>query len=481
MDRSVAIACLLWSSLLAQGCHRGEPPPERAARPNVVLIVIDTLATADMGVYEPGLDTTPNLGEVASEGMLFLDASSTAPWTMPATASLFTSRYPATHGVLRFGDSGRSDLPRLAELLQGVGYETLGVVGNGLLRAERGFAAGFDRWKLLEQDEFDARHLADQALEWLLERAGERPFFLYLHFMDPHAPYTHHEEFDRTSSYVQSGPASTGDVAALRRADQEESPEDLTLLRELYREEIAYTDFQIGRVWEYLRDSGLTEETLLVVTADHGEEFREHGELGHGYNLYRTVLRVPLIIRDPGSAPAVIDGPVSLLDVAPTILDLAGEDPETLAGEGRSLASLLGSSARQEPRFLFAETIWGEEIPIVQDLPQPDPRKEDSSNWIPPLDPPPSRATLGTSLTDGRWKLIHDQINEWWELYDLRDDPGEQVNLFGGHAEEQRLRERLLDWERKVGATPAARLRRPEALELEPEEVQQLRALGYVR
>jgi arylsulfatase A-like enzyme len=445
-----------------------------------VLIVIDTLATADMGVYQPDLDTTPNLSEVASQGTLFLDARSPAPWTMPATASLFTSRYPATHGVLRFGDNVRSDLPRLADLLQRTGYETLGAVGNGLLRADRGFAAGFDQWKVFEHDEFDARHLSDQARQWLGARAGGRPFFLYLHFMDPHPPYTHHEEFHRTSSSVQPGLASTENLAELRHAEAEENQEDMVLLRELYREEIAYTDFQIGRVWEYLRDSGLAEETLVVVAADHGEEFREHGELGHGFNLYRTALRVPLIIRQPGVAPAVVDGPVSLLDVAPTILDLVGEGPEALAGKGRSLATLLGSPAQQEPRLLFAETIWGEEIPIVQDLLQPDPSKQDSSDWIPPLDPPPSRAALRTSVTDGRWKLIHDQINEWWELYDLRTDPGERVNLFGGHPEEQRLREGLLDWEREVGANPAARLRRPEALELEPDEIEQLRALGYV-
>ena len=467
MARPAATACLLCFSLLAQACSHGEGAGERAARPNVVLIVIDTLATADMGVYEPSLDTTPNLSELASQGTLFLDARSPAPWTLPATASLFTSRYPATHGVLRFGDNIRSGLPRLADLLQSVGYETLAAVGNGLLRAERGYAVGFDRWEVSEQGELDSRHLSDQALEWLTKRREDRPFFLYLHFMDPHPPYTHHEEFDRTSSHVAS-------------SLDEEGPEDLTLLRELYREEIAYTDFHIGRVWHHLRDSGLAEETLVVVTADHGEEFREHGELGHGSNLYRPVLHVPLIIRNPGGKPAVVDGPVSLLDVAPTIVDLAGEVPETLRGEGRSLATLLEKPERQKPRFLFAETIWGEEIPIAHDLPQPDPRKQDSSDWIPPLDPPPSRAALRTGVTHGRWKLIHDQINEWWELYDLRTDPGERLNLFGGHSEEQRLRERLLDWEREVGADPAARLRRPEALELEPAEVQQLRALGYV-
>jgi arylsulfatase A-like enzyme len=234
----------------------------------------------------------------------------------------------------------------------------------------------------------------------------------------------------------------------------------------------------------------LRETTIVVVTADHGEEFLQHGDLGHGWSLYQELLHVPLVValpREPASMfegpfKGSVDAPVSIVDVAPTVLDLLGLGQEP-SMDGRSLVPLLIDRAESDSwpeRGLFFETIWGEHVEIAADLPQPGERPQgDSGGWVKGPERP-IRANYRTGLAEKQLKILHDQLADSWELFDLSQDPLEKRNLFGGHPQERQLLERLLQMESRFGASPESRLAKPAAVEMDAEEIEELAALGYL-
>jgi arylsulfatase A-like enzyme len=297
---------------------------------SVVLILVDTLRADRLGLYEPGSRVkTPEIQELGKGGVVFERATAPGSWTKPSVASLLTGLYPDSHGVERHESALAPSLPFMPELLARKGLETAAFVGNGYISASSGFHRGWDVWSAYggPGSSNSARSIVDGALAWLRGRDRERPFFLYVHLVDPHAPYRAPGRFRdiyadrRGQSRIR--PASTATL--LRRFLQGRfcpNRADLRRLEALYDAEITYMDHHIGRLVGALDRGGPSGETLVIFTSDHGEEFMEHGHLGHGQSLHEGVVRIPLVARYTGAskvAPRRSLRDVSLVDVLPTV------------------------------------------------------------------------------------------------------------------------------------------------------------------
>jgi arylsulfatase A-like enzyme len=401
----------------------------------VVVIVIDTLRADHLKTYGYETETAPFLSALARESVVFSAAESTSAWTAPATASLFTSLYPFQHNVvtgfmvaqsMAEGDAIELDrLPEdattLPEMMKAAGYSTFGLTANINIGELMGFARGFDRFRNYTQDE-PAEVLAKRARLWQPRMTSAAPYFLYLHLMDPHAPYR------EWSPWFQP-PADP----ARRRLMA-------------YDSEIAYLDSVLRDLYAAM---GWDRGTILIVTADHGEEFGDHNGRGHGKTLYSEMLHVPLLLRYPETFPARrITEPVGLIDILPTLRDLTRSAREP-RDEGRSLVPLIGGApVDAERRSLFAHLF----------------RRDDGGRML-------------HSARRGRWKYIEGSSGERM-LFDLSRDPHESTNLVeASHAVAERLRSSLHDFvrtARKLSAPPATTV--PDSGTIE-----RLRSLGYVR
>lgn len=307
-------AALVLGCWLLSGCSESEPDSaDHTELPyNVLLISVDTLRADHMGCYGYGRNTTPNIDSLALESLVFDDIQATSSWTLPSLASMMTGLYPGSHGCVKMDTALASGIPTLSEKLTEDGYFTGAIVSQAFASARYGMSRGFLDFdgsisEINRGREFfksTAQEISTKATRWLEARVPEkeeRPWFLWLHYFDPHMAYISHE-------------GVTEQFGVKREMDR-------------YDGEIAFTDEEIGRVLDLLDKLELTEHTAILFTADHGEEFKDHGGLYHRDTLYREVLHVPLILRVPGS-PAGRDSRIgSLIDVAPTILDLVGLDP----------------------------------------------------------------------------------------------------------------------------------------------------------
>jgi arylsulfatase A-like enzyme len=433
-------------------CAASETPPSDGQRPDILLITVDTLRADHLGSYGYARKTTPFLDQLARSGTRFELAHSTASWTVPAVVSLLSSWYPARHGVVTGVVQNGSvynqpripdDAPWLPELLRQAGYRTLAVVANGHLVEELGFARGFDRFECV-----GFRHLraVRPAVDTLAdELSGEGPTFFWLHLFEPHVPYVPREPW--MSNFWPEGrprfPELENRLFAERyRALGVTGGEELEYLRALYDSEIREADRYIEELLSSLPED---RERIVVVTSDHGEEFLEHGKFGHGTNLHEPSLRVPLIVHRSGQTPArsVVEQNVSLMDLPQTILDLAGiEAPESLSG--RSLLPLI-EGVRTRPRPTFAEV---------------------------------SRRDRYRAVMLAPWKLTREASDDGTdELYDLRQDPAEQKNRIG---EEPELAERLVTMLEDNNDRAKLLGSEVETLPVSDQDVERLRALGYV-
>jgi arylsulfatase A-like enzyme len=434
------------------GCR--EPVPL-----NVLLIVVDTLRFDHVGCYGHPRDTSPAIDRLASEGVRFERAYATAPWTKPSVASMITGLYPSAHGANLLESTVDESLRTLAEILRDRGYATGGVVSHAMLTTRRGFAQGFEIYR--EGDARGHRYVSTPGVTskaiGLLDRFSqeERPFFLFVHYFDPHYSFVRHPGigFAEADAGRLSGNET---VHELRSMLHELTEDELRFLRDLYDEEIRFTDEGIDRLLAQVWELGLDANTLIVVTADHGEEFRERGWLGHTRSLYEELLRVPLIVRVPGAAARArtVSEPVSLVSLTPTILELIGIDPGDIRFQGESLAAQIQGGAAVRPGTIFAEVDY---------------RAGD-------LELPIKRAQK-KAIIKGRFKLIRDDSTGGIEVYDLERDAGEQKDLSGLHprlkGELHHMLETTLQRVRKGAAEGGVR-------ELSEEELEQLRGLGYL-
>lgn len=325
-----AAACLL------DGCRR----TGKKAR-NVVLISIDTCRADYLGCYGFGRPTTPNIDAMAAESVLFRNAVAATPLTLPSHSTMLTGTNPPYHGIHdNFGYQLDESNITLAEILRQQGYATGGIVAIFILDSDRGMAQGFDYYnddyEEPNRDELDRGRVAEEtstlACKWLSEHKDE-PFFLFLHYYDPHHIYEPPEPF------------------AGRFAD------------DLYAGEICYTDFHIGRVIEKLRDLGIYDSTLIILTGDHGEMLGEHGETTHGYFIYESAIKVPLIIKRPHSSRHLdISDTVGLVDIVPTVCSMAGvEAPSPVHGE--DLSAYWRKRAKKRVRYIYTESM----VPMKSD------------------------------------------------------------------------------------------------------------------
>jgi arylsulfatase A-like enzyme len=467
---------------IAVGAASCSSPP-REPHPDVLLITVDTLRPDRLGDFGQPLATSPNTDRLAAEGVLFADCMVQWPKTWPSMASLVTGAHPRTTGMRHEQRKLPPSLVVLSEAFGEAGYETAAVVANFNVGRDLGFDQGFDhfveswreRWEKeqgnvayrnrpgLVKEYTDARTVTDQALAWLAQRDGQRPFFLWLHYMDPHGPYVPPDPWSRTLAGDRpSRVLELDQIPEYQRqagAGGAGTATDLAFYVAQYEREVLYFDDELGRLRDGLEQLGLFDSTVIVLTADHGESFDEHDYyLEHGRFPYQPTAHVPLVFRGPGASGAgrIVSDPVGLVDVSGTLLDLAGLPvPETF--EGVSLArAVRGEPDPVLPSYVFLE-----------------------SGYV------PDSTQIG--IRKGPWKLLEvraeqdraEMKGEAIELYDLRTDPGELVNVAAQHPEiVAELAQALRVWydEGPKAVVPGEEV---DLDSLPPEAVEMLRALGY--
>ena len=346
-----------------EGRRRPDPQPRR---PNVLLVVIDTLRADHLTPYGYGRDTSPEIARrLAAAGTVVEEASSQAPWTLPSVISFLTGRYP---GELLRGSTAYGipeGVPSLAERLAPLGYRTGAFVANPTLHAGNGVARGFETFysppPVLDSMLLHADSVNVRAVPWLRAYQHE-PFFLYVHYIDPHDPYDNPDLVDGRSPFDPDyqGTLTGGSVhqVYLGQVPLRDPPADIAFLTSLYDSEIHYVDRRVGELLATL-DPAVLADTLVVLTADHGEELHDHGGWKHGETLYQEQVHVPLIVRWDGHvrAGARLGGTVRLVDLAPTLLAAAGAGaPEGAPWAGADLLPALAGEAPPPRLPAFAET-----------------------------------------------------------------------------------------------------------------------------
>jgi arylsulfatase A-like enzyme len=448
--------------ILPAGCPEIAGAPAAAARlpassavPNVVLYMIDTLRADHLGVYGYRRPISPEIDAFAAQATVFMQAFAQSGWTKSSVASMLTGRHPLTHGVVERMDALPDALRTLPEMLRDAGYETLGITTNPAISAEAGFSRGFDSYVQLFDPQAlpfvaqPAEKINQELFGWLADRDPNRPFFAYLHAMDAHEPYLPPPAYRRRfaaqadAALCRPGPQDVAAALATRsgltRGGLKKNFEAL------YDAQIAHGDSQFGLLLRRLRDLGLYDQTVVILVADHGEEFLDHGLFAHGHSLYQEILHVPLIIRWPEGqyAGRKVESPAQHIDLLPTILAAAGA-PSPAAYPGMDLRLLARAGTPVEREVSSDLSLAGTRVSSL--------------------------------VTGGMHLLVRERPNPVAELYDTRNDPRELRNLadpagvrFGY------LMSRLRTLNHQQGSSAATR-RSPIPGELD----KQLRALGYV-
>jgi arylsulfatase A-like enzyme len=363
--------------------------PFRRSRINVLFICVDTLRHDHLGYAGHDLPVSPNIDALAARGLIFTNAYSQAGWTLPAMATLFTGLYPSATGATGLLLSLKGDLPTVAGILLSEGYDTRGFVSNLVLTPSHGLNNGFRKFdfSVLQagppHKTSTAERISDLAIDDL-DRL-EEPFFMWVHYFDPHFEYLEHDEWNEF-----------GDEPVGR-----------------YDQEIAFTDHHIGRLLDALSERGMLKRTTVIFTSDHGEEFGEHGGKFHDTS-YQEVMRVPLVFAGPGIASGSTDVFAQQIDMLPTVLSMLGVDalPEGLPG--RDLLSGTYESSpvfmeRDHPPAYHQRAIVDGDLKLVAIAPA-------DTNLI-------RRAARGT------YSKVQN-VAAGTFLYDLSDDPGETRNMY---------------------------------------------------
>jgi len=435
--RTCAVICMFLAA-----CGQAETP--QGPR-HVVLVSLDTTRAAELLPYG-GAARTPVLEELASEGVLFEDVTAAAPTTLASHTSMMTGTYPHTHGVVRNGFVVPGENRMLAESFAAAGFHTAGFLGSFALESRFAFDQGFAHFDEEFSQLVDATHdqnqrsasaVTDAALAHIANTDFER-LFLFVHYFDAHAPYEPpgtravrgelaaavrvHQE--RTigaapglAEIINAGPP----VALMRDYEPVPSEEDRDLAQR-YRGELESIDTQLGRLLDGLAQEGILEDALVIVTGDHGETFWEHGDTwNHGLWVYQTTVHVPLILRFPDGrgAGVRVSGPVSGVDLAPSLWELFGLAPPANA-EG---VSLLGAM-KGEPL---------ERGPVFSQATQPGRRFETEGEW--------GNLAKTRCVRDGSFKYVFAPYLDYEELFDLAADPGEENNLLAPSTSNEASRE----------------------------------------
>ena len=437
--RGVALVAVV-GALLRFGAGREAPR-------NLILISIDTLRADHLGSYGYARATSPALDAFARRGARFTRAVSQAPSTPYSHMTLLTSMYTSALGVGPQDQHLPAARTTLAEILHGHGFATWGFVDGGYLRRVFGFDQGFDSYQDLPVHVMVLRSLAEQ---WLRDHHAER-FFLFFHFYDVHSPYkppkAYRSRFEDPPYRGNFEPTTEG-LLDVQKGARKLDAEDLRHVVAQYDAGISYADDQLGLLFTSLEARGLLASSVVVVLADHGEEFLEHGSVLHWQNYFAPNLHVPLIVVAPGRQGMVVDGTVELIDVLPTVLDLLGLPPHPEA-MGRSLVPRMDGAPADPERVAYEE-------PFELTIP------------------------VRTVISD-RYQLIVDTASGARRLFDLAKDPFATVDVAAREPAVVATLAAALEAHRSAAAARAAGAAPGAPTAIDEETRRQLRALGYVQ
>ncbi len=308
---------LLAFLLVSAGCSNSAD----SQKTNVLLIIIDTLSADHLGCYDYTRDTSPTIDSLADSGILFLNCQAQAPWTLPAMATIFTGLSQKSHGCGRYNDNSYGldpEVPTLATILAENGFSTAALFNVGYLSEPFGMAKGYEYFWIRENGGDNADMTVDTLLHHFSSNSIQEPFFTTIHFFDPHLPYNPPAPFD--TLFKRSGTGGIIDWPGTH-TNMFRDPVVIQHMTAMYDSEIRWTDSQVSRLLVGMREMNLTDNTLIIVIADHGEEFMQHGDYGHGSNLYQESLHVPLILSGPGiESGTLISQNVGQFDLLPTVL-----------------------------------------------------------------------------------------------------------------------------------------------------------------
>ena len=430
-------------------------------RPNILFISVDSLRDDHLGCYGYHRNTSPNIDKFASESIVFKNTICQAPWTKPSVGSMLTSLYPAVHGADSQGEHGdnfseaqilnnvsvlNKSAITLAEVLKNNGYVTAGFTGGGYTHSFFGFGKGFD---VYHDNAGGIKTINYEIFDWL-KKNNEKPFFIFTHFFDAHYPFKVIPPYGKMfGTYKSKVNVDRQFEIAVNSGKQKLNDEDINRLKSLYDGGIYYTDTQLGLLFNMLKKMGCYDNTIIVLSSDHGEGFMEHDLIAHADIMYNEVMRIPLIIRWPElEKDKMVDNQARSIDIMPTLLDFIGVKPPPNI-HGVSLYPMIRGELR-DGLIAFSET---------------------------------ERMGLQKAVMDGHYKLLYNSRLKREEFYDLKEDPKENHNKAGEYHEKlSYMRSLLDDWNKEIDKCKA---------DIQSEDMQgkdkmddlvikQLKGLGYI-
>lgn len=443
-------------------CQSSKPEQQ-----NVIFITIDTLRADHLGCYGYPRQTSPAIDKFAEKAVLFEDCIAQATSTLPSHASIFTSLYPPAHGVIHNIAGLSKDIPSLVNVFRANGYFTGAIISNLVLESRFGLAQGFETYDEelesheLNREKFRERRAdaaTDCAIDWL-NRHSRRKFFLWLHYIDPHGAYYPPAEYremftnDEWYSEAEQLPIGNGNIAARTIPEYQAlfGIRNTSYYVAQYDGEIRFTDDQLGRFLRHVDDLGLMSNSIVVITADHGETLTERDIcFSHTFRTYDEQARIPLIIRFPDTTPpGRISDQVRAIDIMPTLLDkLHIKNPYPV--HGQSLMALITQGKKPDTEFTVISSDHGLQV----------------------LD-----SVIGSqkSLRTSHWKFTRNSWDGSSELYNLHDDPMEKNNLVSEEPAVRREMEELLEeWGKSINSAPLV------TPHISEEKIKQLESLGYM-
>jgi len=452
--RAIATIILLVIASCNGGEVKKESPIDSLSKRNIVLIVADALPAKMMSCYGEKCLTTPNLDDIASKGVRFTYAYSQTSWTVSSVASIFTGLEQENHRLLSDNELLNDKLSTLAELFKAKGYKTVSLFQNEIIGAHTGLNKGFDTYQCYNWNPHGMR-TTFKAAEQILTTDHGQPVFLYLHLLPPHEPFSPPAKFRNRFDPDYKGDVDGGIQSMIRLRKEKKDPthKDVIHLVSLAKEHLNWIDWEIGKFMKSLQEKGKAEESLFIITSDHGQAFMEHGRMGHNTQVFEEMVRIPMIFYAPGGplkAGEVIDEPVILTDLLPTFAEMFGLNSQDCSMDGVSLVPLLDSShfIRSKP-LLFSS------------------RYSQNNQGI------------HTAIRAGDHKLIMFHGQRKPVLFDIKSDPHETADISKMQPEiTKRLKSLLKNWQSEAEKNKGG-IGDSKKTKLSDETKNRIKAIGY--
>lgn len=424
---------------------------------NVILIIIDTLRTDAVGFYNQQSHFTPHIDQLASESLVFHNAISSSPWTMPSVISILTALPPAVHGQMSVRTKLSDNVTTTAEYLKERGYVTCAIGDNKFLTEMYNVNQGFDVYDFYPKNTesgwktISTKAITRKAKQWISENDGD-PFYMWLHYFDPHLPYSPPAKYLPEQPPPERLDKHFNKLNEIRKGTFTPTPKERQWIRQLYHGEVRYVDDCVGQFLEHLKDLGIYDNSLIILTSDHGEEFWDHNGFEHGHTVYNELLSVPLFIKLPKSARhQTFSRLVSLESILPTVLDVCRIDYDRTLYPADSLA----------PLWIGPDTM-GPEKPVI------------SSGLL--------YNENQVSITFKNMKYVQTAKTHRESFYDLLADPLEMHNLAGSAGKKMKTYQNILIGHYYNAQTLKDRhnIKKHRTLKLDEATIKHLKSLGYI-